>query len=125
MTPLNTKSKGDIAVADAISFYTRSGHQVLLPFGDKQKYDLVVDVDGSFLKVQCKFTSQRNASGTHLVPLRVLGGNRSRTINYTYREGDFDLLYVLTDDGKRYVVPSLVTNKMKSCLTLTDEWLRN
>jgi PD-(D/E)XK endonuclease len=30
------------------------GYRVLLPFGVNQRYDLVIDSDGSFLKVQCK-----------------------------------------------------------------------
>ena len=38
-----TKEKGDIAVADAIHFFTINRYEVCLPIGDKRNYDLVVE----------------------------------------------------------------------------------
>ena len=39
-----------IVVAELI----RRGYRVLLPFGTNQRYDLVLDLDGRFVRVQCK-----------------------------------------------------------------------
>src|SRR6266545_578658 len=32
----------------------RRGYQVLIPFGTNQRYDLVLDMDGEFVRAQCK-----------------------------------------------------------------------
>jgi hypothetical protein len=40
--------------AAILSELVRRGYRVLLPFGVNQRYDLVLESDGQFLKVQCK-----------------------------------------------------------------------
>lgn len=45
---------GNIAEAHILAALLRVGHQVLLPFGDGSKYDMVTDSDGTFNRVQCK-----------------------------------------------------------------------
>jgi hypothetical protein len=37
-----------------MSALLKHGHVVLTPFGDNQRYDLVVDVGGRFIRIQCK-----------------------------------------------------------------------
>lgn len=103
---MNSKKKGDLAEVEAIRHYTRLGHQVLVPVGDRQAYDLVVDDGGTLFKVQCKFTSQKKPSGSLYVRLFVGGGNRSSG-NYKkrYAKGSFDFLFVLAQDGSIYVIP--------------------
>jgi hypothetical protein len=46
--------------ATILSELLRRGYQVLLPFGQNQRYDLVLDAEGSFLRVQCKTGRLRN-----------------------------------------------------------------
>jgi hypothetical protein len=46
---------GNAGEAMVLAALVQQGFQVLLPFGEGQPYDLVVDLDGvSFLRVQCK-----------------------------------------------------------------------
>jgi len=52
---MNTKQKGDLAVAQCISQISLMGHEVLLPLGDRKPYDLVVDIRGQLNKVQVKY----------------------------------------------------------------------
>jgi hypothetical protein len=40
---MNSKQKGDIALAKAIAYYIEAGYEVLLPIGDKRPYDLVIE----------------------------------------------------------------------------------
>ena len=51
---VNTKSIGEISEAVAIAEFLKAGFPVLLPFGDNRRYDMVVEVGGQFLRVQCK-----------------------------------------------------------------------
>ena len=46
---------GEVTEAAVLSALVRHGHQVLIPFGNAEPYDLAVDLlDGSFVRVQCK-----------------------------------------------------------------------
>ena len=105
---MKTKDKGDRAVAQAIAYYTDKGDQVLLPFGDRQKYDLVVDDGIAFRKVQCKYSSVIKNSGTFEVSLRTMGGNQSFHTATKYKAGDFDLLFAMLSDGRKYEIPASI-----------------
>jgi hypothetical protein len=50
----NSKSVGDITQLQVMAALLKQGKQVLMPFGDNSRYDLVVDQNGSFTRVQCK-----------------------------------------------------------------------
>lgn len=51
---MNTKAKGDLTEAVVLAELLKAGKCVLLPFGDNQRYDLVIDDNGKFIRVQCK-----------------------------------------------------------------------
>ncbi|MWV41491.1 group I intron-associated PD-(D/E)XK endonuclease [Natrialba sp. INN-245] len=50
----NSKDIGDKTEARAISELVSSGHSVSIPFGDNDKYDLVVDDGFRLYRIQCK-----------------------------------------------------------------------
>lgn len=43
-----------------VSELIRRGYRVLLPVGVNQRYDLVIDLDGRFVRAQCKTGRLRN-----------------------------------------------------------------
>jgi hypothetical protein len=51
---VNPKAIGEKSEAIIMAALLRHGFVVLTPFGDNQRYDLVIDLDGVFLRVQCK-----------------------------------------------------------------------
>lgn len=60
----NSKSKGNIGEAKVLARLVELGCGVLLPFGDNERYDLVVEnPQGHLLKVQVKYSSQLEADG--------------------------------------------------------------
>lgn len=53
--PNNHKAVGEQSEAIIIAKLVELGYNVLLPFGDNQRYDLVIeDADGNFWRIQCK-----------------------------------------------------------------------
>ncbi|WP_049971662.1 group I intron-associated PD-(D/E)XK endonuclease [Haladaptatus cibarius] len=60
---MNTKDKGDETEAKIIHTLISHGYSVSIPFGDNDKYDLIVDDNGSLYRVQCE-TSWTNKEGT-------------------------------------------------------------
>jgi hypothetical protein len=115
---MKSKEKGDIAVSKAVAYFVGNNEQILLPFGDKRPYDLVVERDEKFLKIQCKYTSHKNEHGMFVVPLRVMGGNKSGNTIKSYKLGDFDILFAYTTNGEQYEIPSNIWSKCKNSLTL-------
>lgn len=50
----NTSHLGEISRTQIIAALTLQGKTVLVPLGDHQRYDLVIDTGGMFRRVQCK-----------------------------------------------------------------------
>ena len=110
---MNSKQKGDTALAQAINYYMSNGQEVSLPIGDKRPYDLIVEMNNTLKKVQCKYTSSKSAYGIYVVDLRITGGNQSFYTSKKYQTGDFDLLFVSTDTMVLYQIPFEAINKNK------------
>lgn len=54
MKNLTSVDKGDASEATVIAKLKQKGHTVLKPFGDNQRYDIVIDTEDGFEKVQVK-----------------------------------------------------------------------
>jgi len=59
---MNTKDAGDRSEACILAAFVKAGYKVLIPFGDNQRYDMVIDRGKGFERVQCK--TGRLRSGT-------------------------------------------------------------
>lgn len=57
---MNTKDIGNICEAMAIAKLIEKGFAVLMPFGDNQRYDLVLETAGLFYTVQVKSGNFKN-----------------------------------------------------------------
>jgi hypothetical protein len=100
------KLQGNIGVARAIYEYTKKGFVVLTPLSDSSKYDLVVDMNGTLLKVQVKTSRMTSKSGGYVINLKTSGGNTSHNTIRKREDSDYDLLFVLTETGKCWSIPS-------------------
>jgi hypothetical protein len=85
----NTKKIGEISEAIVIAEFLKSGFPVLLPFGDNQRYDMVVEVDGRFLRVQCK--TARTLRGGAVLCFNTRSTNRTRPIASSSYRNQADL----------------------------------
>ncbi|MCL4835668.1 MAG: hypothetical protein KJZ86_24730 [Caldilineaceae bacterium] len=103
---MNNRDKGNLAVANAILYFVSEKYTVSIPLADTAKYDLVVEHNGTFQAVQCKYTGYESNPGIFSVPLYVSGGNRSAgNRRIRYESSDFSLLYVLCANGNEYLIP--------------------
>ena len=116
----NTKEQGNIGLGCAIQYFSQNLYTVSLPLNDSQDYDLIIeDRDGTLKKVQVKTSIQLTEHNTYAVNLRVLGGNAKQ--NYVHKKGDeiiYDLLFILCDNGDRYLIPKEVIKELKSGVTV-------
>ena len=85
---MNTKDFGTLGEIKAMAYYAELGYEILVPMGDRRKYDFVIEKDGELIRVQVKCTTVKE------VDLRTTGGRKVKTAK-KYVEGDFDELCVV------------------------------
>jgi hypothetical protein len=86
-----------IFVVKAISM----GFAVSKPYGDGEPYDLVVEANGRFLRIQVKSVFTTARWGYSIIAVR---GRRRPVVQYSAREIDFIAAYVVPHDAW-YIVP--------------------
>lgn len=103
----NTWTKqGDVGESRAIYEYTRMGYTVSRTLFDSAKYDLIIDVNSILYKVQVKTTTHKTVSGIYVAALKTCGGNRSFNTSRARDDSDYDILFVLADNGNCWSIPS-------------------
>jgi hypothetical protein len=102
----NPREQGLIGLTDAIAYFGGLGWSVSMPLIDSQPYDLVVDDGDRLQRVQVKTTTHRSRYGVFVVSLATRGGNQSFHTSKDFDPSASDLLYVLTDDRERYLIPT-------------------
>ncbi len=79
-------------------------YNVLLPFGDSQKYDLVIEKGGELKRVQVKTATEKN--GVVYADTRVIGHNLKGVNIYHPTKEDFDILAVVEMETQNvYAIP--------------------
>ncbi len=103
---MDTKLKGDVAEQAAIFQALKRGWGVLKPIGDRLPYDLVFDVNGTFVKVQVKCAWFDAARDNYVVDNRRTKTNRRVMLRDAYTTSDFDFaLAYIQDLDLFYIFP--------------------
>lgn len=114
----NPRKQGDVGMGSAVGWFAANGYTVSLPLTDSQDYDVVVDDGSGLSRVQVRTTRHRKPNGFYEVGLRVKGGNRSGTGKVKHFDPTkVELLYLLTEAGDKYLIPSTAVGGTRS-LTL-------
>lgn len=95
----NGKAIGEISQAQILAALLRKGYSVSIPWGDNQRYDFILDVNGDLKRVQCK-TAKLERGRVH-VPGRSSSskGHRSYHGQVEYMAG------YCPENGKCYLIP--------------------
>jgi hypothetical protein len=102
----NPREQGAIGLGAAISWFLSQGYHVSVPVAEIQRYDLVVGDDDGLKRVEVKTTTHKKR-GKYVVVIRTCGGNQSwNGIVKKFDPDEVELLFVLTDDGSQYVIPT-------------------
>jgi hypothetical protein len=102
--------------AAILSHLVRTGYAVLLPFGVNQRYDLVVDIGGEFVRAQCKTGRMRN--GTIEFNTHSIVTSKTRIVSRGYG-GEADVFLVKCPESDAiYCVPVDIAPRGSMCLRL-------
>ncbi|HEU5004709.1 MAG TPA: group I intron-associated PD-(D/E)XK endonuclease [Candidatus Saccharimonadales bacterium] len=102
---MQTKQKGDLALASAIQYFVSQDYEVCLPIGDKRDYDLIIEKGGQLSRVQVKYAGLYLRGNQCKVGLRITGGNQSFHYAKKYMDDAFDELFVYTAKGEMFLLP--------------------
>jgi hypothetical protein len=108
---------GQRTEAAILSELVRRGFSVLLPFGVNQRYDLVLDIDGGFVRAQCKTGRVRN--GSIEFSSRSTRANRTCTYHRSYRDDIEVFLVHCPQVNGIYAVPVDEAPRSSMALRLT------
>lgn len=102
---MDTKQIGNITELEVLTYATKLGLQVSIPFGDRERYDQIWDVKGKLLKIQVKTSSPLDEGVTAIKfscrsSTKVKG--KIQYSRYTKEEIDF---FATIWNGKCYLVP--------------------
>jgi Holliday junction resolvase-like predicted endonuclease len=101
-----TKQKGDIAEAFIAFILKQEGFNVLIPWGEDIRYDLVSEKNGVFKKIQVKYISPRNG----VLEVAMRSSNNHSVKSYTDKE--IDIIAAFNPQSRKvYFIPSGTKNK--------------
>ena len=100
-------------------FLIEQGFNVLIPMGNYQKYDIVVEKEGKFTKIQVKHATERDEGQSFVVKTRydVRDTTKNQRVRHEkYTKADCD--YFMTEfQGSFYIFPVFETTETKFWLS--------
>lgn len=115
----HTKAIGDASAAMVLARLVQAGKEILVPFGENQRYDLVIDEGDKFTRVQCKTGRIRNGAiffPTCSVTYHHPSNHGIRAYRHHY-QGDAELFGVYCPDNDSvYLVPVSEVGKVGASL---------
>ena len=102
----NPNDKGKITEALVLSYILQLGYSVSIPFGDKDRYDQIWDIDGKLLRVQVKTArlneKEKNSKQNLSIRFNCKSTLNGKTHKYSNTEIDYFATYW---NNKVYLIP--------------------
>ena len=102
-----TKQKGDIAEAFVTFLLKEKGFNVLVPWGEDVRYDLVSEKNGIFKRIQVKYVTPKNG----VISVFMRSANNHKTLYYSKDQADIIAAYSPTQNDV-YFIPIDSTKKV-------------
>jgi hypothetical protein len=109
----NPKKTGEMSESQVLAVFLKAGLTVLTPFGDSQRYDLVVEEKGKFIRVQCKTAAMRKDGKSFSFPCSSSNWNTSKRSTY---KGQADVFAVFLRETDQVFIFSVKNAPTKECL---------
>lgn len=100
---IDTKQIGNITELEVLTYVTKLGYQVSIPFGDRERYDQIWDINGKLIRVQIK-TSHLLDDGLIIFSCRSSHRKNGKCINARYKDNEIDYFATMWN-GQCYLVP--------------------
>ncbi len=116
----DTKAVGDVSEAVILAELLKLKKSVLVPFGERHRYDLVIDEGGRFLRVQCK-TGRVLGDALKFNTYSVVRDSKTKKyVKRYYSEKDIDFYGVYCPENKKsYLIPVGKVSRGEGSLCVT------
>lgn len=113
------KDKGRAGLSAAIAYFGMNGYTVCIPLNDTQDYDLIIEKDNIFQKVQCKATGSANGA----IDFRLTSGKLDGKTLGNLLDTTIDILFCLNQNGTMFCIPfkDILESENKSSIKLREE----
>ena len=102
-----TQQKGTLTELHCILDLTQLGIRTLTPTDEASKYDVVADLDGKFIRIQCKTSTWATDTSepftAFYIPTCCQTTNTKQTIRHMYSKDEIDYFYTYFQ-GQGYLV---------------------
>jgi len=115
---MHKKEKGAIGELAVAAQLVRDGWQILFPYGENSRYDLVIERNGIFKRIQVKYSTPKNG----VLRINCRSSNNWSVLPYTADQID---LYAVYDPIHREVFFIPVEETNKNLLNLRIENSKN
>ena len=117
-TKMHKKRKGDIAELSVASHLIKKGWNVLFPYGENIRYDLVAERNRKFLRIQVKYTTPKDG----VLNINCRSSNNWSILHYSKQEIDMiaafnpltSLIYFIPIDKINHSLIKLRLSKTKN-----------
>ncbi len=106
MAKLQKKTKGDIAELAVAKKLIENGWKVLFPYGENHRYDLVIEQDNKFVRVQVKYATPKDG----VLEVSCRSSNNWSVLHYSPKDIDIIAAYN-PHDGEIYFIPVSEINR--------------
>lgn len=89
----NTLIRGDINELQCILDFQSRGYYCSIPFSGSCRYDVIVDLNGKLLRIQCKASTFHEEDGTLRMDATRTTTNTKTTVRYSYSKEEIDYFY--------------------------------
>ena len=101
---MNSRYKGNITELETMLAFMKLGYNVLIPYGDCERYDFVVDINGKFVRVQSKTSHSNDDGASFSFSGRSCNRKNGKIIHHQYTTNEIDY-FVTIFNGKCYLIP--------------------
>lgn len=115
MISLSKKIKGDVAELAVAKKLMGEGWKILFPYGEDHRYDLVVEKDKKFVRIQVKYVTPKNGA----IDINCQSSNNWSILVYNSNEIDVIAAYNSKSE-EIYFVPSSQINHRSFKLRLEN-----
>ena len=106
----NTKYLGNLTELQCITRFYELGYPISIPYGDSEKYDMILDVNGKLYRLQCKHANPQIEDDGTISSIKIKTvwqtGYTKNNPNTRHQYSKEDCDYFVTHyEGKNYLVP--------------------
>lgn len=98
---MTTDQKGKITELEILTYVTKMGIEVSIPFGEKNRYDQIWEIKNKLYKIQIK-TSRPRRKGGNAIEFNCYSSSNGKRLLYNKDQIDFFATYY---DTKVYLIP--------------------